>query len=370
MKKKMCLVTYSNSPNYGAALQLFATYKAFEKLNCDVVVLNYENNYEASHNSLQFLFVKKPIKDKIRWLLASFFFGGAKNSKRNFSEFYSKMNYTKKISSAEELFNIEGIDAFCVGSDQVWNPQITNGFDDVFCLRNNFITHKFSYASSMGSANFNDYDTEKFITAMKGFEKISVREEIAAEFVRENISEQVRKVVDPTLLFDSEQWKKIINLSIEKNPIKEKYVLIYALGGLFKESNRIAHEIAERIGAKVAAITLSNRPKGVDYLLNHTTPEEFVQYISNASFVVTNSFHGTCFSIIFGTPFYSIRFNDNPTRAEELLRKYNLQHRMICKGDSLDIAALQINDIYNANMLIKQDSYDSILWLGDAVYGE
>ena len=98
-------------------------------------------------------------------------------------------------------------------------------------------------------------------------------------------------VVDPTFLFDKDDWMNFWSYKKER-PISDKYVLIYALGGYFNECNTLARQIANKIGAKVVAITLSTRKKNVDEILTNVTPELFVHYIANASFVVTNSFHG------------------------------------------------------------------------------
>ena len=102
-------------------------------------------------------------------------------------------------------------------------------------------------------------------------------------------------------------------------------------------------------------------------MLNHETPLEFVNYIKNAAFVVTNSFHGTCFSIIYGTPFYSVRYGDNPARAEELLEKYHLSDRLYREGNPIDDNLMSNDDIYLARLKLEEDATASEKWLEGAL---
>ena len=366
--KRVCLVTYTGSPNYGAALQLFATYKAIRDLNCSVSVINYQNKFESEKTGLKYLFSSASIKEKAREYISSYFFGVKKNSKRNFSEFYSQMDYTQKITSVDEIKKIDGYDVFCVGSDQVWNPRITDGFDDVFTLNSSDIPRKISYASSMGSCDFKGYSDKDFINAVEKFEYISVRERIAKEYLESRTDKEIAQVVDPTFLLGYDQWNACIENSESNSEAKEKYVLIYALGGYFEENKNVAVEIANRIGAKVYSITLSNRKKGVDRIITDATPIDFVRYIRDASFVVTNSFHGTCFSINLKVPFYSVRFGDNPARAEELLDMYGLSSRLYRHGNKIDETLLNNNDIIRAQESIDENARKSREWLRKAIY--
>ena len=141
------------------------------------------------------------------------------------------------------------------------------------------------------------------------------------------------------------------------------------MGGDFEKNKNVAMGIAKRIDAKVYAITLSNRNKGVDRIITDATPYDFVRYIKNASFVVTNSFHGTCFSLMMGTPFLSVRFGANPARAEELLSFCKLEHRLL-KTDKLDqvdslFTKEDVEEAQTRTVLFAEESKD---WLKRAVY--
>ena len=292
-----------------------------------------------------------------------------RSGKRNFSDFYHSLQYSLPVSGIAELEQMKEFDVFCVGSDQVWNPRITDGLDDVFTLNGN-LSNKVSYASSMGSLQFGGYDAETLLRRLSTFDSISVREKGAYEYLRNNLPQaKVKKVVDPTILYGLENWEESLRQASIQNLLPEKYVLIYALGGCFDAANIIAHNIAKKIGVKVAAITLSSRPKKVDYLMNNISPLQFVDLIKNASFVVTNSFHGTCFSLIYGKPFYSVRYDDNPARAEELLEKYSLSDRLYRKDTVIKDAAFDNTDVCQAQIKLQTDASDSEKWLGGAING-
>lgn len=366
---KVCLITYTRSPNYGAALQLYATYKSLIKLNCDVSVLCYQNRFESEKSGLKFLLSDNVgVKDKIREYVASYLFGVKRNSRRNFNDFYNEMKHTSPIKSVEELSKFEEFDVFCVGSDQVWNPKITGGFDDVFILNSKLNKKKISFSSSMGSVDFSGYSTESFINSLKEYDHISVREEIAYEYLNSRIPNQITKVVDPTLLLGRDAWNEEIMKKTRGINISDKYVLVYALGGLFEKNRQIASEIAQKIGAKVVAITLSNRPKKVDKIITNATPIDFVQLIRDASFVVTNSFHGTCFSMMMQTPFYSVRFGNNPARAEELLKTYNLDNRLLKENEPINYDLLSKDDLIDAKVNLENNVQKSLTWLKESVY--
>lgn len=366
MKKTIYLITYSKSANYGAALQLYANYKYLEKLGFEVKVVDYQNPYENSQKGIKFLFSNSSVMQKVRWFISSYFFGVMRNSRMNFDSFYNLMNYTDHVKSVEELQ--DKADIYCVGSDQVWNPLITNGFDSVFTLDYPLSGKKISYASSMGSLNFANYDTNCFHEALKAFDLLSVREQKAADYIREMQLNTVEIVLDPTLLFGRDEWLKICENEIQR-PIKGKYVLVYSLAGKSAECGQIANKVAQYIGAEVVNITLSNRKKGIGKDVTNVTPLMFVNYIANASFVVTNSFHGTCFSINMGTPFCSVRFSENPGRAIELLSKFNLLHRLISANDDFIVSEQMVDnlDLISLKSCLAAEIDKSKRWLSNAV---
>lgn len=359
------IITYINSPNYGASLQLYATYCAIKKIGFDPIIVNYTNEYENNSILPLYLLKKGKIKDFIRILIAGYLFKSVKIGKKNFELFYKDMTISNKIHGIKDLANLP-IDVFCVGSDQVWNPRITGGYDNVFFVNDFNIKRKVSFSSSMGSSfdKFNDCFIKE---ALSNFQSISVRETDAQKYLNGIGIQNVYKAVDPTLLFDKTGWMNLCKKSNYKIP--SDYLLIYAIGGEFNKLLNIAKPIAEKLKLKIAAITLSTRKKKIDYIINDATPIDFPPLFRGANFVVTNSFHGTCFSIINEIPFISVKYEANPGRAVSLLEDCNLLSRLYSYNEpnsNIDILC-DVSDIKTANGLLAKRAEESFIWLEKAI---
>ena len=368
MSKKVCLITYINSPNYGASLQMFATYKAIEKCEHDPVLLNYVNVYENSQTSLKYLIIHKRLKAALRLFISGYVFKMKINSKNLFGPFYNQFRKTCKVYSVNDLEKLSDIDIFCVGSDQVWNPLITNGYDDVFFLNTSCVKKKISYASSMGSINY-EVDENYLRKALGDFQLLSVREKKAGDLLSNILNRRVEIVSDPTMLFNKQEWISLLNIKGSRL-IQDDYILIYALDGKFPNLKKVAQKYAAILHCKIACVTLSSRPKGVDYLIDYADPGTFVKAIFEARLVITNSFHGTCFSIIGKVPFISILFNNNTERARGLLSRYALESRLTDCDHDVNRDYISSDDIINANVQINMDRTSSLEWLNRALNDE
>src|SRR5690606_3732711 len=193
---------------------------------------------------------------------------------------------------------------------------------------------KLSYASSAGSYNFQGRHLKTLITSLKNFEAVSVRESSLRAQIQEYLS-NVEVVLDPTFLLNKEEWNNIFNLESPELAM-ENYVIIYTF-----DNDPLCYETAKRIsqtiGSKVYSIT-SNffKNSNVNVQLDSLSPIEFLKYIYNARFVITNSFHGVCFSINFKKDFLAIRKGNNPVRVENLLRQFGLEGRLISTLEGQD----------------------------------
>ena len=186
---------------------------------------------------------------------------------------------------------------------------------------------KISYAVSMPLYTFSSQQKEQLNVNLRNFSAISVRETQLEEFIFDNFKIKSQVVLDPTLLVDNFVWRKI---AIIPN-INKKYVLVYALG-LRNEALRIARNIASEIGAVVVEVSGSAKVFDIKNSYSTASPEKFVGYFQNASFIVTSSFHGTAFAISYQKPFYSImKGNTLDSRQLSLLTDLDLQERFINK---------------------------------------
>ncbi len=247
--------------------------------------------------------------------------------KRNMRRF-RRCRLTKRLPvRCAKRLSLEKYGSVFVGSDQVWNPAITVDLDDAYVgnIGRKGDCRLFSYAASFGGSSLPSVYREKFANCVgKNFAAVSVREKRTAPFASELLGRDVSDVLDPVLLLDQEEWRKIAAPPAEKG-----YVLIYWTEGN-EQLLRYAGVIAGQLHTKVMQISFPAEKRFLDQveLRIEGGPAEFIGYIENAACVLTNSFHGTAFSILFKKPFLSFQHRKLNTRLEDLLEKLGLLSRM------------------------------------------
>jgi hypothetical protein len=200
-------------------------------------------------------------------------------------------------------------DAFIVGSDQVFNP-IHNEMNSDFLL--NFIPDRkkrIAYGASFGTDKFPEEYVQMLKDLLPKFNALSVRETTGVETIKKIADIEAQIVLDPTLLLDGNEYRHLFVKELKYIP-KEPYVFLYIIGS-HSEARRIAEEKANETGVKVKNIIIMTNQRaewhcpqvGRFKRIHIYTPADFLAYISNASYVVTNSFHGTAFSVIFNRRF-------------------------------------------------------------------
>jgi hypothetical protein len=215
--------------------------------------------------------------------------------------------------------NPPSADLYIAGSDQIWNTTFSNGTDPAYYL--NFGPDEIrreSFAASFATEQLKP-GTESFVKEnLKRFDKITVREQSALKIL-ESLGIEGTLQEDPVFLLSASEWDEIADGS----GAGEKYVLVYDfyLGDDIKKE---AQKIAKEKGLKIYSICNSNLPYA-DKNFVFAGPETFVSLIKNASFVVSNSFHGTAFAMVYGVPF---RVLDRPDGLN--IRMHDLLERKGC----------------------------------------
>lgn len=215
-------------------------------------------------------------------------------------------------------------DFYITGSDQIWNPEHTfNHLDPVYFL--NFVPDKskcISYAASIGKESLSDEHIPCFSNLIKNINVISIRERKSIPFLQKCGVGNVVNVIDPTLLLTSREWKEIEVPCCNTN----EFLLIYT-----HVMNNSILEIAEKLSTKlnlskifIGDGTLKKRIKP-----HYVSPEEFYGLFSHASFIITDSYHGTIFSIINEKPFYTLQKEDWAFRTSDILDKLGLNNRLL-----------------------------------------
>ena len=256
-----------------------------------------------------------------------------------FREFYNEISHDDhKVLEERDYFDQE-YEKIIVGSDQIWNPKY---FCETYFL--DFVSSKkrYSYAPSMG-VDFLRNEEKEYLKQKLGngkFQNISVREQTGKKLLQEILpKENIECVLDPTLLFTGIQWSEMLHLSEENN---DNYILVYTLSDnrWYKEAIK---KIQQEIGVeKVIYITPEDNLyfyQGTGKMIVDAGPVEFVSFIKNAKYVVTDSFHGVCFALNFERNFTCLsRFSRKNIRSEnsrvlDLLTELELERR-ICSAET------------------------------------
>lgn len=318
---KIAILTLHRSINYGAVLQAYALQTALNSLkDVDAYLLDY-NPYRLYHGRN---FIKSFIRTNSR--INRCFVSFRKQYLRSL-QYNLKKRDLKSISKEYDIL--------IAGSDQVWNMNILRK-DSSYLL--DFAMQgvkKFSYAASIGPEDLVETEFQNLLSKLEDFSTISLREPHWIPRIQSVLSKKnVRCDIDPVFLLNADQWR-----AIARKPVRKPYVLFFTLN-IKKQDVKTGH-FAKRLAEsqKIDAVYLSNNNRWYRFLnmkhLGILNPLEFIGTIDNAEYVITNSFHGTAFSIILHKPF----FVDIPSgswyplgRIRNLLELTGLTDRVIENG--------------------------------------
>lgn len=335
MIMRIGVITFHRAINYGAALQTYALQRALTSLGFDSEVIDYRCAHMEELYRLIGGFSAKSVKQNIRSFINYF---PARNKMRSFRSMISEnMKLSPEAYTADTIKNANDCyDVFITGSDQVFNYACSD-FDKNYFL--DFVddpTKINSYAASFGISDIPEQFKDDYRRLLSRFNNISVREESGRRLVGELADRDSDLHVDPVFLLDSEDWSELA-----KDPDFDNYILIYRLNKS-NVINDFARKLARLTGKKIVNIgqdfidKLKNRD--FDGSLD-TTVQEFLGLFKNADYVVTNSFHGTAFSVIFERKCFvetkqkDFKKND---RAENLLKLTGLMDAVIESVDDCD----------------------------------
>jgi len=347
---KIALITIHYHNNYGAVLQAFATKKILSQYG-EVETINYFNPHlQYELDLIRF----KPSIHAIKMVIHDIFRLKDRNRViKKFKKFIeSKMNLSKLVTRHDiENGAIGYFDVYVCGSDQIWNASLNfnkNGEpDSIYFL--NFAdkkAKKISYASSMGQHyRLTDSQQEKIKDLLKDFITISVRESDAQGVLSQLLGREVFHVLDPTLLLSKEEWLEALEIDKNYKSQKEDYILVYSVSKtpLIKKA---VESFVSKLGNKVVIIDQAFKPFiNTNLHIRDAGPIEFIELFANARLVITDSFHGTCFSINFKKPFVAVSpVWHGGNRIESLLNLLGLKERLL--NDEKDIYKLSADFNY------------------------
>lgn len=335
--RKIGILTFQNTLNFGATLQNYALYHVLDAMAFDVEVINYRSEPIEKNESFVPSFRLKAI---CKYMLL-------RGKARLFDGFKERLRFTGSCHAGNIADVCDKFDYVVVGSDQVWNTGITHS-DATYFL--NFIDDPLrckTYAASMGQGQLPpcDFDPRPLISH---FSSILVREKTAAETIARECPDAPtpHAVLDPTLLVEKKVWD-----DIERTPryaLKAPYILVYAVSEA-DAAFEAARRLADSNGAEIINVRAYGlKPvAGVKSVLN-VSPEEYLGLFAHAQATVVSSFHGLCFSIINHRDFYfsgQTRAKNTNSRATDLM-------------DALGISGRTVQDL--ANGTVKPVDWDDV----------
>ncbi len=341
---KVGIITFHRVNNYGAVLQAYALQKTIQRLGCECDIIDY--NRKNLRDIL--LWQKSKIRSFLKgtpdrqgysntefmnMVLTTVFFN-KKTVADKFDSFRKRMNLSRAVNSDTIKDLNREYDLFISGSDQVWNCGRVI-LDKNYLL--GFVEDgekKASYGASFGIKEIPDKYLEDYKELLSGFKYLAVREEAGADLVRRLAGREAKVVLDPTLLFKKEDWGMLIG----KRSAKKEAVVVYMLE--YSENLlRFAGKLSKRVNCPVRLLNKPFHHRTKEEYRTDVGPVEWLSQLQNASYVVTNSYHGVVFSINFNRNFYVEIAEERirgamASRIEHILKTFGLEDRLIQKEET------------------------------------
>lgn len=352
---KIGILSYPLNNNYGCYLQAYALVTILQRMGHEVTYIHRRHNKPGIKFRIKYFFstIKKNILKgewnnpfyRYEWLYM-------KQKGRQMLPFFEKyIPHTKPYYTSKELEkHCQSYDAIIVGSDQVWRAGLLYHIEDYYLeFLKNPKTLRISYAASFGKkeAGYTNKEIETCGDLISKFNAVSLREKQGIEIINDFgwFFPNAQVVLDPTLLLKKEDYQKLISTNK-----KAKKLFCYILDKT-DMTEKVIGEVGEYL--KLEPYNILKGKNQPDF--RYESLESWLEYFNSASFVVTDSFHGTVFSIIFNIPFIVVcnisRGND---RLLSLLEFLGLQDRLYSENSKVKkIEFLSLINWDNINYIIQ-----------------
>lgn len=364
MNQKIAILTYPLNYNYGNLLQAFALIRYLRSLGYDVELID-KRKYKLA--------LSYKIKDFVKTLVAQLF---NKIILARYPDFYINKGFnsfikqyinprTKKIYSEEKLINIikrRKYHTIIVGSDQIWRKDYMK--DNIFqyflsCAPDNI--KKIAYSASFGVDywQFDNFQTIEISEYLNSFSGISVREDSAVGLCRNYLNVEVKHTIDPTFLIDKDDYLSLVPKNKEKL-FQEDYLFYYIL-----DNDKEKMEVIDIVMSKLNLhsnffLSLHCIKKNNISILSRTPVETWLEKMYFSNFVITDSYHGVIFAIIFNKPFIVIPNKIRGlTRFNSLLKMFKLEDRMIENKSELNTVIEKKIDWTFINSILSEKKKDA-----------
>ena len=368
-KTRIAIFTVTGSMNYGQRLQNYAlqeVLKSFADDTHDVEVETVVNRLESSR--IPFSYYEQaeevlahsyfaswcpagyPAEEYTPWLGREI---ARQKAFHRWDQTYvqsSAITITREtMQSAAEALRAS-YDWGVVGSDQIWNPgPFISSYDFAACMPHD---RRLSYAASFGVRTIPEDKRSWYQKHLKSLAQVSVREEAGAAIVKELTGYEATVVPDPSMLLPKEIWRLVMKRP-EAIELPTSYLLVYDLRMADSAFSAHVRALADELGLGLVVLP------GADVPFYNIDPSEFIYLIAHATAVLTDSFHGTCFSLMFGKPFLvmignSAMAESMSSRFETLLQAYNVEERCVPRIEDITAERLLRDDLQDVPRRIRE----------------
>lgn len=367
--KKVDIITLHRVVNYGSVLQTYALQEKIKEKGFEVEVIDYYPERLHLFGMLKRLKNKKEILRKnpiVRFGAQCVIFPSYLQRFTMFKKFlkkYIKMTDKTYYTKEDLEKDVPQADIYCTGSDQVWNSEWNEKIEYPFFL--DFVPDdkkRISYAASFGKKSLNKEEIPETKRLISKYKYLAMRELSGVEILKQLGRNDGINVLDPTLLLNKKEWSKIAS----NKYAGKKYVLMYNLNRN-KKIDKYVEKLAKEKGLEIYYISYNLHEffkKGK--MKCNVKVEDFLSLIANASYVVTDSFHATAFSINFNTPFMIIFPEKFSTRLASILKVTGLQDRIVKDYNNIELADKNI-DFTHANKILDEERKKASLYLDKAL---
>lgn len=353
--KTASIITMHCPLNYGAVLQTYALSTYLQKIGLKVSVIDYNPLYIVHDQSLMYVGNSRFNKHFItRWLYRIIKAPVKIKRIKRFSEFKRhELHLTDRCTTFEEICARDFHFDYCFcGSDQIWNDRNKSGEDPSYYLQ--FAKGKSVLISYAASGNiqlpFKEKVIEKTIPMINDLDFISMREDVTINNIKSYINKPIAHVCDPVFLLSKGEWGELARHQ-KVLRINKHYVLVYPMGANAEHVISNAYIVARHYNLPLYCISASQRRDARVNRYFDVSPYDFLNLFVNADFVVTNSFHGTAFSMIMNKIFWSCEVEGTNQRISSLLNKVGLSSRSVSFDKEINPSQIQIDyNLVNSNL--------------------
>ena len=373
--KTIGIITIVKVNNYGAELQAFALQRKLNLMGYKAEIIDYlfYKNKNFKKEKISRPYYNFPLKKRVKEFLLPIIeemkslphYKNYKNRIRGFERFhdkYTRFSPVRYYSYSQLYTNPPVYDVYCVGSDQVWNPNCYTSLNPYFLTFAPKSSKKIAYASSFGVKNLPNDAKHIYKENLGQLTHISTREKTGIRIIKDLTGREAKLVLDPTFLLTQEEWNEIANCSKVPN---YKYILLYVLKDS-KFITKTAMELSRLSELKIVRITKGafkqDHNKHIHDIID-AAPDDFIGLFSKADMILTNSFHGTVFSIIYQKDFYTIlkKNKDNNSRQIDLLNSLGLGNRLVYEDSFLQQPSIDYKISNTRTEKLRHQSLDYLI---------